>query len=387
MLTLEPPPTETSSPTSPTEEPPSQVPPTLTQTLPVATLKPFNSSLIDLPIINPDNVTHLKLLAELPGTLVFSPDMITFTLVREDGLHIYGMEGLGEIAFLPCERGIDCGFDYSPDGHRLAWSPEDGIVQIWEGSKGSILQELSGISDTCCTQITFSPDGRYLGLMNGQQDYSLWDLEDNREHFSLGEAQGVFFSPDGKTIAVELYYSQTITLWSISSKQATQILSGFKTAAPVYHVDFSPDWRYLLWGARARSQLQSVSTGQMGLEFQISSARFSPDSQIMAGTEDGWGSFECTGQLCLFELPSGELLSKLEHETLIRSFEFSPDGTLLASLSQDLIRIWDLATRSELVALEHQSEEGAWKLAIAPDGRVLAVHIPGNFTQLWGVVP
>jgi WD40 repeat protein len=361
--------------------------PTLTQTLPEATPKPFDNSLIDLPIINPDNATHLELLAELPGTLVFSPDMTTFALVREDGIHIHDTEGLREIAFLPCERGIYCGFDYSPDGRDLAWSPQDGILQIWEGSNGSILRELSGIADTCCAKITYSPDGSYLAVMDGQHNYSLWDLEDDREHFTLGEFQRVYFSPDGKTIAAESPKSLTITLWAIGSKQETQILSGFMTAAPSYHVDFSPDWRYLLWGARSRSQLQSVSTGQMGIEFRISNARFSPDSQIIAGTEDGWGPFECTGQLCLFDLPSGELLTKLEHETLIRSLDFSPDGHLLASLTQDLIRIWDLATRSELVVLEHQSKEGAWRLTFSPDRRVLAVHIPDSFTQLWGVVP
>jgi WD40 repeat protein len=254
-------------------------------------------------------------------------------------------------------------------------------------STGSTVIELAGFADTCCAQITFSPDGRYLVLMDGEQNTSLWDLENNREHISLGEIQGVFFSPDGKAVAANQYYAQTINIWSIDSKQEIQELGGFVTAAPVYHVDFSADWRYLIWGARARSQLQSVTTGEMGKEFQISNARFSPDGQILAGTEDGWGSFECTGQLCLFELPGGELLSKLEHDSLVRSFEFSPEGHLLASVSQDLIRVWDFATSSELVALELQSEEGAWKLAFSPDGRVLAVYISPGFTQLWGISP
>lgn len=379
--------TATQTPVPATESMATTAPSIDSPTLPEATPIPLEYALSDLPLIEPDNASRLELLANLPGSLVFSPDMTSLVLVKEDGISVHEADGLGLIGFLPCEF---CVFDYSPDGSLLAWNPEEGIVRIWEVASGTIVDELSGISDTCCSGITFSPDGRYLALAEWQQNSSVWDLENDREHLSLGMVQQVHFSPDGKTIAAESTDQLSVTLWDFEGKQEIQTLSGFMTAAPIYYVHFSPDWSLLLWGtSRVGVELMDMSTGQMGAEIEISMAEFSPDSKILAGTEEGWGPFECTAQLCLFDLPGGNLLAKLEHETetIINSLAFSPDGRLLASQSQDLVKIWDLAMRSELVAFEPQSEEGAWKVIFSPDGRMLAVHLRGGFTQLWGVAP
>ena len=70
------------------------------------------------------------------------------------------------------------------------------------------------------------------------------------------------------------------------------------------------------------------------------------------------------------------------HSKEVRAVAFSRDGTTLASASNDgTVKLWNVATRTNIRTLEHSSSVGA--VAFSPDGKILASH--SHDVNLWDV--
>ena len=168
------------------------------------------------------------------------------------------------------------------------------------------------------------------------------------------EVFGVTFSPNGEFLATSSYRENATRLWSTATGQLIAVLDGIAPA-------FSPDSRVLLTDSKKTIKLWN-STGKLqvtltGHEGNITAATFSPDgTQLATGSEDGtlkiWNT--STGQTSV-TLPVWKVKKMSRYRIFSRVLvtpvevyvRFSPDQhTVLTNTysERSSAKLWDVAT-------------------------------------------
>ena len=285
-------------------------------------------------------------------------------------------------------RGIDWWTGtFSSDGQRLAGWTEDGTIELWDVSRGG--QQVATISahetgvHGAVSMVSFSPDGQLLAS-GGASDtlVKLWDVSRGGQqvatfplHDSQGLVVGLAFSPDGRLLASYGQFGPVI-LWDVS--RGGQQVATFPM----------PHERNGLAGAR-------------------SSLFFSPDGRQLASGGQRWNEEEeATSEVKLLDVSTGQSIATLAGNYPV---SFSPNGRLLASVSQDTtrwflddkgeqdqthsrgkdIKLWDVSTGQSIATLPLSDDlkefnQAAQTLVFSPDGRLLASQHDSG-VQLWDV--
>ena len=86
----------------------------------------------------------------------------------------------------------------------------------------------------------------------------------------------------------------------------------------------------------------------------------------------------------MFDAATGAELSRLDHGYAVRAVAFSPDGTRVATGSDDgSARVFDAATGAELCRLDHDG--GVHAVAFSPDGTRVATGSGDRSARVWVV--
>ncbi|MFI9202913.1 helix-turn-helix domain-containing protein [Streptomyces sp. NPDC053048] len=206
-----------------------------------------------------------------------------------------------------------------------------------------------------------------------------------------GSAVSVAFAPDGGTLATGS--DDGLQLWDISTGR----LPGrrVKYSEATVSVAFSPDGRTLatvglsggvqLWNATTGSPHtnsidfpESLGTAGSGPTVTVYSVAFTPDGSTLAtGSDDGI--------VRLWDTGTGRLRGKFaEQSGGTRAVAFAPDGRTLATRGDDgTVRLWDTeAGRSQRSFPGRASGEGATAV-FSPDGRLVASDGADGTVMLW----
>jgi WD40 repeat protein len=162
----------------------------------------------------------------------------------------------------------------------------------------------------------------------------------------------VAFSPDGKTLVIVTDNDTAAWLWNVATQQRVGALSFGNTE--VIAVAFSPDGTML-------------ATGSAG-----------------AGSAAGGGA----AMVRLWDIGTQQEIGApmTADDDVVRDVAFSPDGTILATASNDgTARLWDVATQQEIGAPMTADSDYVKGLAFSPDGTILATTSDDGTARLWDV--
>ncbi|HEX8309750.1 MAG TPA: WD40 repeat domain-containing protein, partial [Chthoniobacteraceae bacterium] len=262
---------------------------------------------------------------------------------------------------------------FSADGQKLLSGGYDGAVRLWHSGTGNILLRVKDHS-AAITSVAISPDGSKGAVASLDGTTILVDLLTGRDLSWLigheGAVSSLCFSPDGSKVLTGSI-DRTVRLWSAETGRELQAYRGHLTG--VQHVSFSNDGRRLLscsggaalkdgklvpgldytirvWDVKSGEELQRC----VGHGDWVMSAAFSPEGQYIVS---GSGGNVIGGELRtpasdqsvrIWDVATGtELLQFAVHKNIVTSVSFSPDGRQVFSGSWDgTVRSWDF-TRSD----------------------------------------
>ena len=292
---------------------------------------------------------------------------------------------------------------FSPDGSMLASGSADDTIRLWNPETGEHIRTLEGHGGDV-NSVVFSPDGSMLASGSVDDTVRLWrhtrisHIRMHRGHTNT--VNSVVFSPDGSMLASGSA-DDTIRLWNPETGEHIRTLTGHTDA--VNSVVFSPDGSMLASGSRDDTiRLWNPETGEhirtleghgtqkrtLGIFGQWSAAThgiysvvFSPDGSMLAsGSEDN--------TVRLWNPETGEHIRTLEgHGGDVNSVVFSPDGSMLASGGSDsTVRLWNPETYEHIRTLKGHTYS-VNSVVFSPDGSTLASGSYDNTVLLWDLTP
>ena len=300
------------------------------------------------------------------------------------------------------------GLVFTPDGKNLVGFTQSGVI-VWEVATGKEQKRLPvtfPLATPGCVAV--SPDGFTLatGVRGSDDDplpaLNLWDLRTGKKIITpdlpSGPCRQVSFTTDGKSLVVGGWEPYVIDL--ASGKVRRPFKNGILLADDKHAV--SPDNKTLALEAflpgdenpKHTIQLRDIASGKLIHTFlelpedeRSSSITFSPDGKKLA--------FNCRNQIFLYDPATGNKLKQFEDNVeWFGKLVFTPDSKKLISLGAytekvvigdvpTKIAIWDVVTGKILSAIRLPKSNTFSAMAVAPNGKTLALDPGATVLQLW----
>jgi len=306
------------------------------------------------------------------------------------------------------------GTSWSNDGRYMAMAGGDPFTntdppsfEIWDIDKNQlIMQSLGDKLNFMGLQADYSPDNKtilYLGFpifpdFSGLATAYVFDTQTGEIIKTFTPDNGVLirsaaWSPDGTQIATGMFNNQII-IWDYKTgKQIAKLIHSNNESMFINDVEWSPDGSKIVgasdessagvWDAHTWKLLYKV---QHQAPTYIGTVAWSQDGTRLLTTSgnDEQGAKDHTARI--WDGATGkELLVFANHSKFISSGDWSPDGSRIATFSNDsTVKIWDATTGNEILTLSVPvSYNGnAWW---SPDSKHIAITGNETLISVWNI--
>jgi len=327
------------------------------------------------------HVAHVK-------SLAFSPDGSLLASASAD--HTLRVWDVGTGAEVFVGRGHSSGLAsvaWHPDGELLASSSDDGTVKLWDVGQSAGVDVLD-MGRGMAVSISIRPDGGEIAVGRNTGpvliDAHTGEVGYGRPHGQLFES-GTAYDPTGTWVAASLGRDWTLGVWKSADRGDPVVLRGHGDM--VTDIEFNADGSMLasasldetvrIWNVEDWSS--ALTLGPHPTDVYCAAFGGTGESpQLVSGTFGGW--------VRVWELESGQLTMEWRgHDAPVRGACFSPDGTLLATTSEDhTIKLWNTRDWSEVRSLRGHTD-GVHSPVFSPDGSRLATCSRDRTIRLWDV--
>jgi eukaryotic-like serine/threonine-protein kinase len=317
---------------------------------------------------------------------------------------------------------------FSPDSQTLATASWDGTVNLWNTMRRYDFDVLPQHRSTWsgAYSLAFSPDGKSLATASLPLG-RIWNLNDLTEqlNFPVGGDPLVRYTADGNSLvtadmhgALQVFdvpskmrrislQASTQKIWAlaISPDSTTAVTGDWEGRVRFWNTEtgenemtfppdmsfvralaFSPDGKTLIVLGRNQSKEPVLCFWDMPgqrirkeilIKFPASFVVFSPDGKTFAISQqtdtDVSRALHANRVITLWDAQTGEVRAALPPQSdIIYDASFSPDSKTLATASWDgTVRLWHVATGSELITLKGHTKGVMFCVAFSPDGRQL----------------
>jgi len=282
---------------------------------------------------------------------------------------------------------------WSPDTQKLATAGEDRTARVWDSRMDTEILRLS-VEHRDLQGVAWSPDGKRLATGGGLNTGRVWDTASGNELIQLTDQRQpvshLEWSPDGTRLAG----INKVGLVSVSNIRKAEKLLVLPNKAIVTSLAWSPDGKRLatasedktvgIWDADTGQQSQTLT----GHDDSISSLSWSPNSTRLVTVGLGtWaernGTITFAASTIMWDVQVGRLVAKRESVTPILAVAWSPDGTRLATATQDQKTIIsEVVTGKEVVTLNGHTGP-VLTVAWSPDGQRLLTGSADKTAKIW----
>ena len=270
--------------------------------------------------------------------------------------------------------------------HGVAWSPRENLLATSIQDEKTGRQELYLLSadgndpakliagqEGDNREPSWSPDGLQLAFASSRKaglmpavalDRRSAKLELVRKHDPGGETYTIAFAPDGRSALLGGgQINRRIQIWDIGTDEVKSF------SKYTWSVAMSPDGRRAACAPSHTKVVEflDLEDGSVIREFvhgaQVIALQFSHDGSKLATTGEDDAA-------CIFNVESGKELFRMPHPGQVSAPQWSPDNKLLGVACVDKkLRLWDASTGRKVREIEHAVTP--FSLSFSPDG----VHV------------
>ena len=297
----------------------------------------------------------------------------------------------------PPEGGYLEVFDVSRDGRWIASSDEQGRMHLYDASTNRLLRSYDAGDGWGSISPAFSPDSRQLAVIpyggRSTEPVRLLDPNTMQPTTTLDVPGGkpvwgvdVAFSADGRYLAATVHTdnwpdgwpsdaSGYAVVWDLRSPSTPPVR--VPTGTDPQGVALSPDGRILY--TEYPLTAYAVATGKQvwrrGDVTSIAFADVNAEGTLLALTGTG-------NSALVVSASTGVTVHTLRgHRDFVRDIRFSPDGSLVGSVSNDgQLIVWDTATGRPL---ERWVTASPWGVGFSPDGDLVYGGGSDSMLRTW----